>query len=1318
MPFLVGPFHVVPINRPPIAIIDLSDSFVVRGELVVLSGKDSYDPEGQPLTFFWVITQKPFDSQVAVVTPLTSDASTVSFVPDKSGRYEITLMVNDGVLDSAAVRVVLIAREVNVPTGQSNFPDVSFLYQVIRDWIYVAEDRGKFAAFWSAAQQIVAQLCLQLYEINLSKSIRTIPRLVQRKWYALEMRVDVPADAILNAGERKTGGFGAARSSITANTRAVYLDLPVRMPARRALVFGGGSYSAVAEGSPITFTRLGGASFVGTGVLLNEEVSGVSRNVRWFLPSGTIRSLSSRDLWLRRCSPGDLLTLRFVNAAADEYLFYCRVVSVAKDGVLGFEWNTRPLSLSHIYDITMPEVRDPFAEMAYRLGIDDQNVERIASLVFSGQLSRLKSEWGIEIFPVSVLRTSTFDVPIDTVAVPTLQSTVVDPVFILLQNTDYVIEEDADGKYVRLGVGVVLDESDLPYALWAEMILLDNARSIEDRFGILVGGTREELPERVRDYRFYRDAVLGLMYAFATGPTPNNIRLGVQIALGLPFTSNRSEIVDILLSFQPNESLIILEEVNDAGDRTGVQRALSFPSRLSLETMPGTSRSIQRGDVLPPFFPLTVGVEIRDWVNTPSWWFPLFDGRVGFPLIPEATFDHQWVLGQPYPPQAVEEFQETQKIHLFQVSIDSDALNPEDLGFAIRFVRGMRDIYFRHGRQMGVKPSYTDALFAISLRLEDQLEIEDAISLAPTFWFVDDIAGYEPALRANHDNGSSNPLIYQDTPLLSSRLTQIQPMSSLPPTLNGKQGQALLDIVTVAGSWSIGDILLGGLAQAVIVEIASPSLFLGMGPRTDTTLLVNFLTTETFFQFQTISTGGGAVAVVHHVGFDVLESSEPLRVQGYSLPRYRDVAKITGRYGGGLLGRWRVYSLEPDDLRLHISKYHPQDSDAPPYASTMYRPVVRGTVYVEIERMHHNPISDASIYRTPHTNSYALQATLPDVTVLSLSEHLHSDNIRGEQIARVFNAGLSHLSLSSIGHQRTGEEIGDLGEWDILSGTPTLSLQAPSTPIDADGFIEIYDPRLPYVKYHEGTLASPGELLPTQVIPGLYAPSSLYLLLPPTAVTTVDFYVGMALKVLGGSGFDLVDFRNNVYYITSFNPTDRIVGLDRPRNVLYDNTTRFEIVSLKIIDNAPILSQLAFLFPGQVLELGEYIPLKWGDGMVTAGMNLSAGNNTVIATGTIQPAGKDFATPNVFGDTAPAGGPVTYDVPLPGDILVLSAPAGASNDEQAAASRVYEIVAVPSPTDLEVSPTPTETVTSMAFTVFRQSTYNELQRSTEVAEWR
>jgi len=79
-------------NTPPVADAGTDQAIIELGSTVQLNGTESYDPEGDPITYLWEIIQMPDGSEAALDDP-TSDMPT--FVADVHGDYVISLIVTD-----------------------------------------------------------------------------------------------------------------------------------------------------------------------------------------------------------------------------------------------------------------------------------------------------------------------------------------------------------------------------------------------------------------------------------------------------------------------------------------------------------------------------------------------------------------------------------------------------------------------------------------------------------------------------------------------------------------------------------------------------------------------------------------------------------------------------------------------------------------------------------------------------------------------------------------------------------------------------------------------------------------------------------------------------------------------------------------------------------------------------------------------------------------------------------------------------------------------------------------------------------------------
>lgn len=122
-------------NQPPVANAG-QDQDVTVGSLVTLDGRNSSDPDGDIISYRWVMTP-PSGSGASLINP-TSVMPT--FTPDVSGEYRISLTVNDGQADSAPDEVIIIATMPNVAPTAIAGPDQS----VVTGNTVFLDGRGSF----------------------------------------------------------------------------------------------------------------------------------------------------------------------------------------------------------------------------------------------------------------------------------------------------------------------------------------------------------------------------------------------------------------------------------------------------------------------------------------------------------------------------------------------------------------------------------------------------------------------------------------------------------------------------------------------------------------------------------------------------------------------------------------------------------------------------------------------------------------------------------------------------------------------------------------------------------------------------------------------------------------------------------------------------------------------------------------------------------------------------------------------------------------------------------------------------------------------
>lgn len=93
------------INVAPVADAGNDDSVFV-GDIVVLDGSGSSDPDNNPLTYSWSFTSIPATSSATLANP---DTPNPSFTADAAGTYIISLIVNDGSVNSDPSMVTITA---------------------------------------------------------------------------------------------------------------------------------------------------------------------------------------------------------------------------------------------------------------------------------------------------------------------------------------------------------------------------------------------------------------------------------------------------------------------------------------------------------------------------------------------------------------------------------------------------------------------------------------------------------------------------------------------------------------------------------------------------------------------------------------------------------------------------------------------------------------------------------------------------------------------------------------------------------------------------------------------------------------------------------------------------------------------------------------------------------------------------------------------------------------------------------------------------------------------------------------------------------
>jgi hypothetical protein len=314
----------------------------------------------------------------------------------------------------------------------------------------------------------------------------------------------------------------------------------------------------------------------------------------------------------------------------------------------------------------------------------------------------------------------------DLISMPALQATPKDPPVVLRENLDYTIE----GGKITFIEGLFTLKEPAPPKLWAEIAILDNGSVIEQNFGRLVGLTQEALTNK-NTKAPYLSAVKGLFYAMTTGPTVANIRLGLQIIMGLPFTEERGIILEIQDSFTVDShgnslGRLLIEDVDDKNKRTGFRRLYFYPTVLGLEVNPVTNHTYVVKDVVERFSPLSKGVEVQDYIKDPMWWVRALSGL------------------------------EVLKYFTFKIIVDAEILDFNDVQYALEFIKK-------------IKPSYTKVITTALISVHEDITEEDSVGGKTTLQFFDNPWGLEACNKATDDNSQGFVLWHLNSPPFETR---------------------------------------------------------------------------------------------------------------------------------------------------------------------------------------------------------------------------------------------------------------------------------------------------------------------------------------------------------------------------------------------------------------------------------------------------------------------------------------------------------------------------------------------------------------------
>lgn len=797
----------------PVAVLARQRIDAVVGSIIQLDGRESYDPQGLPLTWRWRFVQIPIGSELtnASFNPIRPKSRAVSFTPDKIGVYIVELVVNNGEQDSNPITAYISLQISRVPCGENLIPDAHFLWSYISDFWKLVDDRYMIETVWSSVIQIIGSELITLWDTDNNKSIGTIQERFQRRWqpfHPVTELIDEVRHRIIvgktDAGNNaSTGVYGGTPSS--GNTSIIYTDLgePKDIVATDFTNLKG-NYGAkgriiVVNGDAYTISRVENNTYDGLSLVFTDEVvvPDGQAGVPWRIP----HLLHMPDVNLEEVGvrAGDVLvfevTRRDIGLSAE---LRTQVVGVDRNR-LGFEFTlgdvegsvvesqtdttgtTSGRTYTHPSAMFVAEGVRPSDTLILEGGVDAGSYQIVNVISdtqvtvdseFSGggshshQALRYNTDGNIDIELFKQLVTDLRILPPDSTSgereavaktviqfiptginlntrpftkfqlvfkakkiihntiietddtissVPALQEKVKDAPVVLRENLDYIVE---DG-HIEFISGLFTPEEPAPEELWAESVWYDNDVAIENNFGRLVNLKKEDLTAS-ETRAPYLSAVKGLMYAFTNNPDVANLRLALQILLGLPFSEQRGLILEIDESFSTDTSgnvlgRILMEDLDEDNGRTGVRRFYFYTAALGLEVNRVTNDIFKVGDIVEQFSPLSKGVEVTDYLKDPNWWR---GALVGLEIL---------------------------KYFVFQVTIESLAFDTNDVSFARRVLDA-------------VKPTYVRVVTSIRATYEEDIEITEVFGGAGILNLYDDLRGIEASGRVNDYNGQGATL--------------------------------------------------------------------------------------------------------------------------------------------------------------------------------------------------------------------------------------------------------------------------------------------------------------------------------------------------------------------------------------------------------------------------------------------------------------------------------------------------------------------------------------------------------------------------------
>lgn len=708
-------------NRRPVA--DAQDTTGRVGQSVLLDGSSSYDPEGNTLSFQWAFTSVPSGSSITDADlkpsvrfhlPGDEDESPY-FVPDVPGVYALSLVVNDGSLPSTTKTVSVQVSKASMERGYT--PDTSPLFSVLSSsWEFIQE-KNIVETFWSSLLQVTASDLTALWQKDRGKSIQTIQREVHRKWLDYDTALDLQYETVTTQLESEHSG-GSGRISYQEGTDLVATGTDTVTSASSLFQTRGIEVGTKMFLNVHPFTAVVQSIVSDTEIILDKVVpsaTGVLFSVgskrSLYEPSSTLSSVKAGQVI--RITEGSNEWVRVVTAARTDIVVFDE--DVASSNLLA--WEVAPLSVDIGYAI--PEKMKAFyGDKA----IWEQEVSGEIATLSVNVLGTSGSKYGLfttsSYLSASALRLlriqhlQKFPCFLDTTSIPFLQTVLKDAPEsdVLIEHRDFSIERGTEISWI-VKTSAYTEET-VPDTLWAEYTYLSNAQSIYDNFGRLVGLSNDDPVVDVLDFD-YLSAVRGLLYCYMMGPSIDNLKTGLQVFCGLPFTESQEEILKIEATYTATLGRITTRSFKD-----GTLRTYFYKLSLGVAKHPTEDRDIAETDTLPAYTPLSKGVDLIDWIIDATWWKSL-------------------------------SLQEIEKYFTFGVWVDADVADSSLLSsvFAscVTFINK-------------VKPVYTKVVAAIKKRLDDTVDVTDSFSLLLSLLLVTKVCRDSRHGLYGEDYSSGDPM--------------------------------------------------------------------------------------------------------------------------------------------------------------------------------------------------------------------------------------------------------------------------------------------------------------------------------------------------------------------------------------------------------------------------------------------------------------------------------------------------------------------------------------------------------------------------------